>query len=309
METARTTSATVTLDTLVDSWARDLNARVTEGHLSPKTVRAYTDQARAFAAFAADRGMPTEADKVTREHVEAYVHDLLGRAKPSTALTHYRSLQQFFAWLVEDGEIAANPMARTRPPRVAEPETPVIREGDLKALLDACKGRGFDARRDTAILRVFMNTGCRLAEVAGLGVDDVDLDHGEMRVKRKGRREQTLPLGAKTVQALDRYARARRGHPSSFLSDLWLGAHGTLTDSGIAQMVKRRCREAGIEAIHPHQFRHTWASTMKSKGASDETLQVLGGWRSPTMLSRYAAYTAAERAREVHMRLAPGEDF
>jgi integrase len=113
----------------------------------------------------------------------------------------------------------------------------------------------------------------------------------------------------KAVKALDRYLRVRLGHEASYLADLWLGSQGALTASGIQQMVRRRCREAGIPEIHPHQFRHTWAHQMKSRGASDETLRTIGGWKSPTMLTRYAASTAAERAREVHFRLAPGEDF
>ena len=74
-------------------------------------------------------------------------------------------------------------------------------------------------------------------------------------------------------------------------------------------MVRRRCREAGIEPVNVHRFRHTWAHQMKARGATDDTLRTIGGWKSPAMLQRYAASTAAERAKEVHMRLAPGEDF
>lgn len=298
-------ASAVTLDALVDSWARHLRA----ANLSPRTIRSYTDGARQFIAFAAERGMPTDANAIRREHVEAYIEAILARWKPSTALTRYRDLQQLFKWLVEEGEITASPMARMRPPKLHEKPVPVIRDADLRALLEACAGRSFEDRRDTAILRLFMNTGARLSEVAGLGLDDVDLDHGEVRVRRKGARDQILPVGAKTIKALDRYLRARRGHRSAALADLWLGAHGALTDSGIAQMVRRRCREAAIDPINVHRFRHTWAHQMKMRGASDETLRTIGGWKSPTMLARYAASTATERAREVHLRLAPGEDF
>lgn len=301
----RTVTPTIELDALVDSWARHLRA----ANLSPRTVRSYTDGARAFVAFAREAGMPTDPTAIKREHVETYIEAILDRWKPSTALTRYRDLQQLFKWLTDEGEITRSPMERMRPPKLDEQPVPVIRDDDLKALLESCKGRTFEDRRDTAILRVFMNTGARLAEVAGLTMDDVDLDHGEMRVRRKGSRDQVLPLGPKTVTALDRYVRARRTHARVQNPALWLGASGQLTRSGIDQMVRRRAREAGMPTINVHRFRHTWAHQMKARGASDETLKTIGGWKSSTMLTRYALSTATERAKEVHFRLAPGEDF
>lgn len=85
-------------------------------------------------------------------------------------------------------------------PTLGETPVPVIRDAHLWALLEACAARSFDDRRDTAILRLFMNTGARLSEVAEFGLDDVDLDHGEVWVRRKGARDQVLPVGAKTIR-------------------------------------------------------------------------------------------------------------
>lgn len=297
--------AGIDLGSLIASWELHLRA----AKLSPRTIRSYGDGARAFLRFARERGMPTEADAITREHVETYIVDVLDNWRPSTALTRYRDLQQLFRWLVDEGEIARSPMEKMRPPKLDEKPVPIISDDDLKALFDACEGRSFDDRRDTAIIRVFLNTGARLSEVAGVARDDLDLERGRLRVHRKGDREEVLPLGAKAVKALDRYMRARRGHRSADLKDLWLGSQGAMTRSGIAQMVRRRCREAKIEQVHPHQFRHTFAHKMKAAGARDEELMTLGGWKSPTMLTRYAKSTAVERAAEVHFRLAPGEDL
>lgn len=168
-------AASIALADLVTSWARHLRA----ANLSPRTIRRYTDGARAFIAFATERGMPTDPAGVRREHVEAYIEHVLEHWKPSTALTRYRDLQQFFKWLVDEGEVQVSPMPRTRPPKLDEKPVPVIRDTELKVLLDACAGQDFAARRDTAIIRLFMNTGARLSEVAGLTLDDVDLDHGD----------------------------------------------------------------------------------------------------------------------------------
>jgi len=96
----------------------------------------------------------------------------------------------------------------------------------------------------------------------------------------------------------------------SHLEWLWLGGRsrvGRLTDSWIAQVLRRRCDQAGIARIHPHQLRHTFAHQFKRAGGNDAELQHLGGWRSPQVLQRYGASAAAERAREGHRRLSPGD--
>jgi site-specific recombinase XerC len=99
-----------------------------------------------------------------------------------------RSLQQLFKWLTEEGEIPAAPMERTKPPAVPEVPVPVVTDDDLRKLLKACDGPTFEDRRDVAMLRTFIESGCRLGEVAELKVEDVDFDEDVVYVVGKGRR-------------------------------------------------------------------------------------------------------------------------
>lgn len=129
--------------------------------------------------------------------------------RPATLSQRFRSLQQFFKWLADEGEIERSPMATMRSPQVPEAPPPVLREEGLRRLLEACAGTSFEDRRDAAILRLFIDTGMCRAELAGLRLDDVDFDHEVALVMGNGRRPRACPFGHKTGQALDRCLRVR----------------------------------------------------------------------------------------------------
>ena len=120
---------------LLPSWRRSLAAR----RVSPRTIATYRTSAEQLAAYLAAKGMPATLASVRREHVEAFIADLLATKAPATAHNRFRGCQAFFAWCVEEGEIRESPMARMRPPRLQEAPPPVLRERELRAILAACE--------------------------------------------------------------------------------------------------------------------------------------------------------------------------
>lgn len=292
----------------IESFILDLNAR----NLSPKTVETYRESALQLAAYLEEMGMPTDIGTIRREHVQTFLKTLLEKWKPATARNRFLGIQQFFRFLVEEDELTESPMAKLQPPRVAQEPPPILKDEELKALLAVCRGNDLESRRDTALIRVFLDTGARLNEVAGIGYGvnaehAIDLLEGVAVVVGKGGRPRLLHLGAQTAKAIDRYLRVRGRHPQAHQPWLWLGHRGKLSDSGIAQMIKRRGKQAGLEGLHPHLFRHLFAHDWLHSGGGESDLLALAGWRSRSMLERYGASGATQRALDAHKRLARGD--
>jgi len=298
------------LEVNMTSFRRHVDA----GNLSPMTRRTYLEAVLRLEAFLRAAGMPQRLASIRREHVEAFIADQLDRWKPATAANRYGGLRSFFKWAVDEGEITQSPMAKMRPPKVGEPQIPILTQQEIERLLAACKGQDFEARRDLAILRIMATCGLRRAEITFLRYvpddperNDIDLDIGQARVLGKGGRERIVGLDPRTVKALDRYLRLRARHSAAHTNSLWVGKRGPFTADGIRQMLERRVRQAGItKHVHPHMLRHSFAHYWQADGGSETDLMRLAGWRSRQMLSRYAASAGQERAVAASRRVGLG---
>ena len=299
---------------LVPSFVRHLRAE----NKADTTVETYTESIEQLDRFLRDQGMPVAVTGIRREHVEAFIAFLLERRTPNTASNRFRGLQRLFKWAVEEGEIRSSPMERMQQPKVPENPPAVLTDEQIIALLKTCAGNSFDERRDNAIIRFFLDTGCRKSEVAGLtrfepngatATAGVNLDGGWAVVVGKGDRVRMVGFGARTARALDRYLRVRASHKAVECHELWLGRRGPLTASGIYQQsVKYRAQQAGID-LFTHQFRHTFTDRWLASDGSESDLMTLGGWKSSAMIRRYGAARATERALESHKTRSLGDRF
>lgn len=185
----------------------------------------------------------------------------------------------------------------------------ILGDDDTAKILATCKGEDYLSLRDEAIIRLFYNTGARLSEVAGPHLDDVDLKSDSLLFHGKGVKDRRVRLGPKSGHVLTKFLRARSRCKAAASPALWLPARGvvSLSSNGVKLMLRRRGALAGVENVHAHRWRHSFAHEWKLAGGDTGDLMLVLGWSSEDMPRRYGALAAAERAQLTHARLRIGE--
>ena len=308
-------SAGSPLTAFVTSWQLALEAAAK----SKRTVRSYTDSAKALHTFLVSQNMPADVEGVDSQHIRAFLLAEEQRTSPVSAAVHFRNLRVFFGWLASEEERSnPNPMARIEGPKVSKKAKAFFSDDQLAGLLKTCQGSSFADRRDTAIMRVLIDTGLRVSGLANLRYDlddeshnDVFLTHRKLRIRLKGGDETWVPIGKKAAAALDGYIRVRARHAQASSPWLWLGVQGHntahMTDSGIRDMVGRRGDQAGIQNVHPHRFRRSFADKWLEAGGSTDDLMHITGWKTYDMVREYTEARGIARAHQAHARLSPGD--
>lgn len=293
------------LDELLASWELNLRA----DRKSPQTVKTYGDGVRAYITYCLDYDKPVAIERRTLQEFKE--HLLSVGASPATVTSRHLAIRRFSAWLTEEGEQDADPVAGMKAPKIDQPVTEPLTDDQLRALLAACKGAGLMDKRDEAILRLMFTTGARAGEVVALRVEDLHLKDTPPTVtiyRGKGGKGRVVPVTAEVAAAIDRYLRARRTHRLKDAPELWLGDRGkSFSYDGLHKALKARATAAGVEGFHPHLLRHTAAQRWLAKGGSEGGLMAIAGWTRPEMLLRYTKARAAERAIEEAGRLNLGE--
>lgn len=241
---------------------------------------------------------------ITTGRIREWLADQLEKNSPATAKSRWTGMRSFCKWMAEEHELEPSPMEHVVSPNVPEKPAEMLTLEQVGQLIKGCEGPLLIDRRDVALISLYADTGCRLAEIANLTMTDIDRRTREATVTGKGERTRIVPFGIQTTRAVDRYIRIRDRQPNAHIPALWLsGKDGkAMTRNAIQQMFRRRGRAIlGINDCHPHMLRHLFADTWLGDSQGQEgDLMELAGWKSRQMLTRYAAKTRSERARAAY---------
>jgi len=283
---------------------------------SLQTVEGYRRKLKPLLAFLGD--LPVEGitvhdirrfvahlqDQPTRWADHPKHRERAGSLSPFTVASHVRAVKRLFNWLEAEEVIETNPTRRIRTPQPRQGEPKAVELQDFLALLATTEGGSVADLRDRAILLFLADTGCRVGGLCGLRVRDVNLETGLALVTEKGSKTRPAPFTEPTGMALREWleVRPRDKGPWLFVS-LGNKAEGRLSPNGVAQMLKRRARLAGVEGrVNPHSFRHAFAREFLLNGGDLATLADLMGHSTIEVTkASYAIFTVKE-LQAVHRR-------
>ncbi|WP_426567141.1 site-specific tyrosine recombinase XerD [Angustibacter sp. McL0619] len=301
----------------VSGWLEHLEI---ERGAAVNTLASYRRDLRRYVAFLADRSV-TDPQSVAERDVTAFVthlregdadHRPLTATSAARCLVAVRGLHKFL--LLED-VTTHDPATDVRPPSTPKRLPKAISTSEVERLLDAASlGDTAASLRDRALLELLYGCGARISEAVGLDVDDVDLEHGSVRLFGKGRKERVVPLGSFARDAVHAYTvRARPGFAANGsartgrgTTALFLNSRGGRLSRQSAWTVLRAAADRAHLAGHvsPHTLRHSFATHLLDGGADVRVVQELLGHASVTTTQLYTLVTA-ERLREVYAAAHP----
>ena len=265
---------------------------------SPRTVRTYGDDLRAFGAFfaALDEGLDwpsVDADVVRRW--------MVARMEAGTAARTVRralsSLRAFYRYLLLRGLVTADPMRRVANPKVGKPLPAFVRQGDMDRLLDDIPfGTGFAAARDRLILLTLYTTGIRVSELVGLDAADIDLARGELKVTGKRNKQRIVPFGRELREEARLFL---EDYPPAGGAVFTTGRGRRLSPAQVWHIVRDRLAAVTAqEKRGPHVLRHTFATVMLNNGADLEAVKELLGHESVATTEVYTHLSFADLRKQ-----------
>lgn len=248
--------------------------------LSAKTLKNYKEILTAFA-----KQVDKHVAKITTDDIRGYIGYLSEDRglKDSSIQTHINVLRSFFSWLDIEDVIKKNPMRKIKSLKLDQKKTrrPLTQE-ELEQLRDGCK-----TYKEKALVEFLVSTGCRLGEVVGIRLDQIDWQGRSVIVLGKGKKERTVYFSVRAKLMLQAYIDARKGGTALFAS------HRTPYEPMKPRAIQKALQKIGEQAnetrrVHPHLMRHTFASCAINGGMELAVIQHLLGHTDPKTTLIYA---------------------
>jgi integrase/recombinase XerC len=249
-----------------------------ERRMSGHTIAAYRHDLLALAEFAGRRKLNdwSALDNAQLRAFAAALHG--GGLSPRSIQRHLSAARTFYEFLMREGHGARNPALDVRAPKTKK-RLPGTLDADQMGRLLAFRVDDSLSARDKAIMELFYSSGLRLSELVNLSVTEIDLADRTVRVLGKGNKTRIVPVGRQAVDALKRWLKERAALAKTGVDSLFVGQGGRpLSVRAVQLRVGAWGRRQGIGVhIHPHMFRHSFAThLLESSGDLRGVQELLG---------------------------------
>lgn len=282
--------------------------------LRPSTIEAYGRDLAELLEDLHERGV-ADVSGITPEALSRHVQTLSRdrSLSPATVGRHLATVKVFGRWLAATGRLQDDPTGLLERPAKWQKLPGVLSPRQVRRLLDAPtlmqQERGVPLwMRDRAMLEVMYASGLRASEVGALAVSDYVRDLAVLRLTGKGDKQRLVPMGGPAVQALENYLELCRpllAREGLSLGCVFLSRTGRpLERVAVWQIVKRCASVAGLDKVHPHVLRHSFATHLLAGGADLRVVQELLGHSDVTTTQVYT-HVDSSRLRSVHASYHP----
>jgi integrase/recombinase XerC len=253
----------------------------TERRLSPHTESNYRRDLERFVAYCRNNDI-AQWSRIDSQHVRMFAAAEFRRgAAPRTVQRRLSALRTFFAFLMREAVLKANPAIGVQAPK-AKKRLPQTIDVDQVSRLLSFRTDEQLGLRDKAIMELFYSSGLRLSELVGLDLTDLDLADRTVRVLGKGRKTRIVPVGRFAADALGRWLRERTTLASADERALFVSQRGArLRPRSVQQRIAQWARRQGLGVhVHPHMFRHSFATHLLESSQDLRGVQELLGHAS-----------------------------
>jgi integrase/recombinase XerC len=254
---------------------------------SKHTLRNYGSDLEQFAAYFEPPGeTPPTVEQLDLAMMREWLGGLYDQGLTVVSVRRkIAAVRAMFKFLLRERIVEKNPASRLRTPKTRQRLPEVMSAEKTNNLLDGAEQ--FSKDRDLAFLELLYGCGIRVSELVGINLEDIDLREGWLRVRGKGNKEREVPVGGRAVQAVERYLSVRSAQPSE--RALFVNSRGgRLGDRQVRRLVKQYALlVTGDSTVHPHSFRHAYATHLLSDGADLRAIQELLGHARLSTTQKY----------------------
>jgi integrase/recombinase XerC len=249
-----------------------------ERRLSSHTGSNYARDLAALASYCKRAGLDGWR-RIDSQHIRVFAaEEHRAGLAPRSIQRRLSAVRGFFAYLIRERQLEANPASEIHAPRAPKRLPHTLDADQMARLLDFRGDSTLDAR-DRAIMELFYSSGLRLAELAGLKLADLDLKDQTVRVTGKGSKSRIVPVGRHAVTALRAWLERRSAIRQVEDHALFVGTSGRrLGPRAIQLRVEHWARRQGLGVkVHPHLFRHSFATHLLESSGNLRGVQELLG--------------------------------